>query len=102
MAKQKLIKHACEICGDNNKKILHLHHIIERTEANTNNHPFNLAIICPNCHSLVHDGSIRIIGIYPSTEPPNGRTLVFEKNGTKNIDLDEPYVKFENKGIILR
>ena len=78
--------------------LLHLHHIIERTEINTTNHDFNLAILCANCHALTHTGKLKIIGVYPSTKLPNKRTLIYELNGKKNIDnISEPYFKFENK-----
>lgn len=93
--KKKLHKEYCEIkeCGIKNKKVLHWHHIIERKEINTCNDPFNLAVLCSNCHNLVHFGQIKIIGIYPATNP-QGRVLVYEFNGKKNIEgLDEPYFK---------
>lgn len=96
----KLIKNKCEIedCDVCDKEALHFHHIIERTKVNTTNHPFNLAILCANHHELTHSGKLKIIGVYPSTLPPNGRTLVYELNGKRNIEgIDEPYVTFENK-----
>ena len=97
--KSKLIKNKCEIdsCDVTDPKLLHLHHIIERTEINTTNHDFNLAILCANCHAKTHSGSLKIIGVYPSTKLPNKRTLVYELNGIKNIDLDIPYIEFKNK-----
>lgn len=100
MKKSKLIKEKCEIgsCNVTDPALLHLHHIIERTEINTTNHDFNLAILCANCHALTHTGKLKIIGIYPSTKLPNKRTLIYELNGKKNIEnILEPYVKFENK-----
>lgn len=99
MRQKKLIKDKCEIasCKANDPSVLHLHHIIERTEINTTNNNFNLAILCANCHALTHAGRLKIIGVYPSTQPPNDRTLVYELDGKKNIDIDIPYVKFENK-----
>jgi hypothetical protein len=30
---------------------------------------------------------------------PNGRTLVYEINGKRNIDIDDSYIKFKNKSI---
>lgn len=97
--KSKLIKNKCEIddCNVSDPDALHLHHIIERTEENTNNHPMNLAILCAVHHELYHAGKIKIIGIYPSTKLPNKRALVYEINGKKNIDLEIPYVTFKNK-----
>jgi len=100
MKKSKLIKSKCEIesCNVTDPALLHLHHIIERTEINTTNHDFNLAILCANCHALTHTGKLKIIGVYPSTKLPNKRTLIYELNGKKNIDnISEPYFKFENK-----
>ena len=93
-----LIKNKCEIEGCNETTNLHLHHIIERTEINTNNHPYNLSILCPNHHNYVHNGNLKIIGVYPSTNPPNGRTLIYELDGKRNIEgIDCPYVIFKNK-----
>jgi hypothetical protein len=99
MRKSKLIKNKCEIesCNVNDSNLLHLHHIIERTELNTTNHNFNLAILCANFHSLTHSGKLKIIGVYPSTQLPNQRTLVYELNGKRNIDLDMSYINFKNK-----
>jgi hypothetical protein len=99
MRKKKLIKAKCEIvsCGVEDPALLHLHHIIERTEINTTNNEFNLAILCANCHAMTHAGRLKIIGVYPSTQPPNGRTLVYELDGKRNVDIDIPYVNFTNK-----
>lgn len=102
MKKSKLIKNKCEVetCDVTDPKLLHLHHIIERTEENTTNNTFNLAILCANCHGLTHTGRLKIIGVYPSTQLPNGRTLVYELDGKRNIDgIDKPYVEFKNKSI---
>jgi hypothetical protein len=60
----------------------------------------NLAVICPNCHSQVHTGRIKIIGVFPSTQPPYGRTLVFKKDGVSNVPgLDEPYFKSQARSM---
>jgi hypothetical protein len=97
MAKNKLILNKCEIEGCQETENLHLHHIIERTELNTNNHPFNLSILCPNHHAHVHSGRLKIIGVFPSTQLPNKRTLIYELDGKKNVDIDRPYIQFTNK-----
>jgi len=100
MRKSKLIKNKCEIesCPVTDPKLLHFHHIIERTEINTTNDPFNLAILCANCHGLTHSGRLKIIGVYPSTQLPNKRTLIYELDGKRNIEgIDKPYVEFKNK-----
>ena len=92
----------CEICGEANKKILHSHHIVERTEMNTDNDDFNLCILCPSCHAKVHDKKLKIIGVYPGTRPPTGRILVYELNGACNIPgLNEPYYVPKQKAMRL-
>jgi hypothetical protein len=85
----------CEIdgCGVTDPAVLHRHHIIERTEMNTSNNDFNLAIICANHHAMIHAGRLRIIGVFPGTRPPTGRILVYEMDGKKNFDVDESYFK---------
>lgn len=92
---RKLIKNKCEIEDCKETKNLQLHHIIQRTDLKTNNHPLNLCILCPNHHNLIHSGELKIIGVYPSTKPPNGRTVVYELNGVKNVDIDIPFVVFK-------
>ena len=99
--KTKLILDKCEIDGCDIAVCLHKHHIIERTQENTTNHNDNIAILCPNHHNFVHKNLIKIIGVYPSTKLPNNRTLVYELNGKKNIDINEPYVEFKNKSFKL-
>ena len=85
--KEKLVPSVCEICEENNKAVLHKHHIVERKDPNTSNHEMNLCIICSNCHNKIHatPPQIRIIGIFPSTKLPYKRTLVFEENGESNV-----------------
>jgi len=75
----------CEVCGEDNKKVLHRHHIVERTELNTDNNDFNLAVLCANCHTKTHTGEIVIIGVFPGTKPPTGRILVYKLNGVCNV-----------------
>jgi hypothetical protein len=95
--KHNLILNKCEIDGCDVSECLHLHHIIERTKLNTTNNIMNLCILCPNHHNLVHCGRIKIIGIFPSTQLPNKRTLVYEFDGIKNVDIDTPYMEFTPK-----
>lgn len=100
MKRSKLIKSKCEVesCSITDSDLLHLHHIIERTELNTNNDNFNLAILCANCHGLTHSGRLKIIGVFPSTKSPNNRTLIYELDGKRNIEgVDTPYIQFKNK-----
>lgn len=91
---QKLHKEFCEIEGcDAPKETLNWHHIVERTEVNTSNNPMNLAVLCANCHHLVHSNVIEIIGVYPSTNK-YGRQLIYKLNGKANINgIDQPYFK---------
>lgn len=96
----KLIKNKCEIegCDVDDKDALHFHHIIERTQVNTTNHSFNIAIICATHHELAHSGRLKIIGVFPSTKLPNHRTLIYELDGKKNMEgVTSPYIQFKNK-----
>lgn len=60
----------CEICGMTKKAILHRHHIIPCCDDRCSNNDSNLAILCPNCHSMVHSGELIIVGVYDSTDGP--------------------------------
>jgi hypothetical protein len=98
--KSKLIKNKCEVesCSIIDEEALHYHHIIERTQINCSNEPMNLAILCAVHHELTHSGKLKIIGVYPSTKLPNGRTLIYELNGKRNIEgIDESYFTPQNK-----
>lgn len=86
----------CEVCGESDKKILEKHHIIPRTDPNCTNDDMNIAILCGNCHSKLHTGSLKIIGVFPSTDP-TGFTLIYELDGKKNLDIDKPYVEIKKK-----
>lgn len=100
MRKSKLIKSKCEIdgCLVTDPNLLHFHHIIERTDPNTTNNSFNLAILCANHHTYLHSGRLKIIGVFPSTQLPNKRTLVYEIDGKRNIDgIDIPLINFKAK-----
>jgi hypothetical protein len=96
---QKLHKEFCEIEGCNVKdsNLLHHHHIIERTETNTTNDPYNMAVVCANHHNMIHSGRLEIIGVYPAANR-HGRILVYKLDGIPNIPgIDEPYYKPEPK-----
>ncbi len=97
MKKKGLILNKCEIEDCFETENLHLHHIIEKTEVNTSNSKWNLSILCPNHHAKTHSKQLKIIGIFPSTQLPNARTLIYELNGKRNLDIDVPYINFENK-----
>jgi len=85
MKKRPKIK--CEICGNDNKRILHRHHIIPRHDPRSTNSDNNLAILCPNCHSSVHTGELIIIGVYKTT---SGTEVLWFKEG------DEPPLPKKN------
>lgn len=93
----KLIKDKCEIDNCMQTEYLHLHHIIERTKKSTNNKNYNLCILCQYHHSMVHDGRLKIISIFPSTKLPNCRTVLYELDGIRNIDIEGPYLEYKNK-----
>lgn len=86
----------CEIdgCDVTDENLLHRHHIVERTEINTNNDDYNLAIICSNHHNLIHAGKLEIVGVFPGTRPPTGRILVYKLDGKCNfpeLEKEKPY-----------
>lgn len=83
----------CEIegCGVDDPACLHRHHIIERTDIETTNDDFNLAILCANHHAMTHAGNLKILGVMHGNRPPTGRILVYELDGKKNFDIDEEY-----------
>lgn len=70
----------CEICGNNNKKVLHWHHIIPRMDSRCTNTDFNIACVCSNCHNEIHAGQIIIIGVYKTT---GGLKPLWFKEGQK-------------------
>ena len=91
---KQLIKYECEIesCNVKDPALLHKHHIIERGDIGTSNDEYNCAILCANHHYMLHDHNrLKIIGVYPSSHPPNGRSLVYELDGKRNIDIDDAY-----------
>lgn len=96
--KKRLVPVICEICKEDDKATLHKHHIVERTDPNTSNDDMNLAIVCSNCHNKIHHGNIEVIGVFPSTQLPYGRTLVYKVDGVCNIPgLEEPYYRPQAK-----
>lgn len=100
----KLEKINCEVCGEKNKEVLHLHHIIFRSDPNSNNKPNNLAVLCSNCHNLLHFNRIKIIGVWPSTKS-QGRLLVYVKDGICNVpelEFEEPPFKAINESMKVR
>ena len=100
MIKQKLHKEFCEIesCNVTDSNLIHHHHIIERTEIGTSNDSYNIAIICSNCHNMLHKTNrLKIIGVYPAANK-HGRKLIYKLDGIPNVEgITEPYFKFVPK-----
>jgi hypothetical protein len=95
----------CEVCKMNEKSILHRHHITEKTEINSNNFHMNLLVLCPTCHAKIHNNLIKIIGIFPSTDPIMKRIAVFiDENGKCNVpgmENENPYYTPQNQSMKL-
>jgi hypothetical protein len=89
-------KVSCEICGLNKKHILHRHHIIPRMDPRSTNSTSNLAILCPNCHSIVHSGEIIIIGLYDTTD---GLQLMWFKRGDE-LPIPKEFWKVKNNPLV--
>lgn len=51
----------CEKCSYDNKNVLQLHHIKERSKGGKDV-PNNLIVLCPNCHTTIHRGDSRLEG----------------------------------------
>lgn len=97
---QILEKVSCEVCSFNDSSVLHIHHIIPRVDPRCSNNLSNLAVLCPNCHNLVHTGKITIIGVYSST---GGRKLMFFHEG-EQPPLEKCYWKIlpEDNPLVIR
>ena len=98
MRTHKLILNKCEIdgCDITDSNLLELHNIIPRTDCGTSNNLYNLAILCCNHHAMIGD-RLKIIGIYPSTKLPNKRTMIYELDGKRNIDIEVPIIQVKIK-----
>lgn len=95
----KLKKEFCEICNETKKSTLHIHHIIPKCDERCTNNNYNLAVLCANCHNLVHSGEITIIGVYSSTNK-NGRNVMFFRKGEKP-PLEENYWLIKNNDKVI-
>lgn len=51
----RLLEHKCCNCGYDIKEALEVHH---KDKDRNNNHISNLAMVCANCHTLIHKGVI--------------------------------------------
>lgn len=76
----------CEICKTN--KYRHKHHIISKCYGGTNE-PYNIALLCANCHHDVHSGAIVIEGRFLTTQ---GYMLIYHKSNEKTITNVTPKV----------
>lgn len=83
MTRKKL---KCDVCGEVDSKILNRHHIIPQCDERCTNKDFNISILCPNCHTKVHEGDIIIIGLYQSTD--GWKLLWFKKGEEPPIEKD--------------
>ena len=95
----KLKKIMCEVCEENNRAVLHEHHIIPKRDKRCTNNRGNLACLCSNCHNLVHAGEIIIIGVYGSTE---GKKLMWFRLGEEPPLPKEYWLIKDNPLVILR
>lgn len=57
----------CEICGNDDKTVIHKHHILPRYFKLSTDTKDNLVALCANCHTLIHSGKIILEGIYYTT-----------------------------------
>ena len=72
-------RRACENCGENIVKELEVHHIRQRSEADTTghfadgahmNHARNLVVLCERCHDNHHNGVIDVGSVKMTSEGP--------------------------------
>jgi len=90
-------KVCCEICGLNKKSILHRHHIIPRQDERSTNTNINIAVVCPNHHSLIHSGEIVVIGVYQTTD--GTKLMWFYKN--EEPPLPQEYWQVKDNPLVI-
>ncbi|MFA5049005.1 MAG: HNH endonuclease signature motif containing protein [Patescibacteria group bacterium] len=90
-------KVCCEICGIKQKNILHYHHIIPKKDKRCTNSNINIAIVCPNHHSLIHSGEIIIIGVYQTTD--GTKLMWFYKN--EPAPLEKEFWQIKNNPLVI-
>jgi hypothetical protein len=71
----------CEICQKEYESC-DKHHITSKMYGGSNR-PGNIAIICPNCHRLVHKGLVIIEGRFMSL--PKGNIVAWHKHNEDSI-----------------
>jgi uncharacterized protein YlaI len=78
----------CEICNKESV-LLDKHHIHSRSLGGKDN-PGNIALLCANCHKLIHVNLLIIEGKFPSTNA-KGYSIVWRKYNEPNIlGFEEP------------
>jgi hypothetical protein len=77
----KLSAKECKICGENDYCLLNVHRIIAGEHGGKYT-VYNSICLCVRCHTLVHDGQIKIIGIFDSTA---GKLLHYFDQSGKEI-----------------
>lgn len=85
--KKKLLrkqnKPHCEYCGNDNKKILQIHHI-KPVYLGGDNDVKNLIILCPNCHKSAHAGLIKTADLIRAKN--NKKVFESPEQIQKNLD----------------
>lgn len=97
---KKLDRTVCEICSYSSPKPLHVHHIIPRCDPRCSQDNWNLCVVCPTCHHLVHQGEITIIGVYRATNE-TGRKVMFFKKG-EPPPIEEEYWLIKDNPLVVR
>lgn len=67
---RKRDKNRCRLCNKDVQRHGEIHHIYSRRSfipaylnlewIPNNNHPYNLILLCPDCHRKIHNGSLKI------------------------------------------
>ena len=96
--KEKLDKSKCELCGEDNKDVLNVHHIIPRCDARSSNNLSNLCVCCVRCHSLIHTGQYIIIGCFSTT---GGRKVMWFKEG-EEPPLEKKHWLIKENPLVIR
>ena len=76
--KRKLSVERCEVCGFDEKSALHAHHMIPRIDENSTDTNENIAIVCANCHNLIHACEIILEGRFLTS---SGNKMFWHKRG---------------------
>ena len=77
----KKVNNICRICKNDHYEVLDVHRIVSGESGGKYTRE-NSVSICSNCHRLVHNGVIKIIGWVKSTD---GNLLHIIQNGEEKI-----------------